>query len=105
MSVRYPINSTVNFDGVAQLFYAVRYNVPNAAGSEDGAAVTTAVEFLDVYGNGVLPEASAYGVLVTASQACMASVTNKTASGFDVVLTPPSGVQLAAGTFDLFVAQ
>jgi hypothetical protein len=85
------------------MFYGVRSNVANAAGAGAGAAVTTAVEFVDQYGNGTLP--AEYAVTVTPSQAAFVSVTSKTTSGFDVVLTPPaSGDTIAAGTFDLLVA-
>jgi hypothetical protein len=50
----------------------------------------------------VLP-ANGYAVNVTPSQPCFVSVTNKTASGFTVVLTPLSGQSIAAGTFSVSV--
>jgi hypothetical protein len=95
------INSTVSIDGDAQMFYAARPNVANAAGAGEGAAVTTAVAFVDQYGNGTLPPE--YSVIATPNQACFVSVSNKTASGFSVTLTPLSGATLAAGEFDLIV--
>jgi hypothetical protein len=44
-------------------------------------------------------------VLVTPSQAsCTVAVTSKTASGFNVILTPSSATAtLAAGTFDVVI--
>jgi hypothetical protein len=71
--------------------------IANAAGGSAGATVTTAVSFPSG-----LP--AAYFVQVVPSQACFATVTSKTATGFNVVLTPTgSGVTLAAGTFDVMV--
>jgi hypothetical protein len=41
---------------------------------------------------------------VTPSQACFLAITNKTSSGFNVVLTPTAGsVTLQAGTIDVVV--
>jgi hypothetical protein len=42
-------------------------------------------------------------VNVTPSQACFATVSNKSITGFTVTLTPLSGVTLAAGSFDVTV--
>jgi hypothetical protein len=82
-------------------------SVANAAGSGDGASVTTPLTFEDQFGNGQLPGDSGQGrytVSVTPSQPCVATVTGKTSSGFNVVLTPlSSGAALAAGSFDLIV--
>ncbi len=70
----------------------------NAAGSGAGASVTTAVAFAPYS----LPPA--YSVQITPSQPALVSVTNKTSSGFNVVLTPlSSSTTLAAGTFDVLV--
>jgi hypothetical protein len=41
---RFVVNSVINVDGNAQMFYAARANVPNAAGGAEGAAVTTAAK-------------------------------------------------------------
>lgn len=83
-----------------RLIVAAMYAVANVAGGSAGAAVTTAVAFASE-----LP--TAYGVQVTPSQACAVSVTSKTSTGFNVVLTPgaPAGTNatLAAGTFDVLV--
>jgi hypothetical protein len=99
---RYVINCTISADGNAQMIYAARANVANAAGGSAGTAVTTALTFVDEYGVGVLP--AEYAVVVTPSQACFATVTNKTTSGFNVVLAPTgSGITLAGGTFDALV--
>ena len=57
---------------------------------------------VDQFGTGRLP--SNFAVVVTPSQACFWSVTNKSASGFTVTLTPVnSSTTLAAGTFDFVV--
>ena len=60
--------------------------------------MTTAVSFPTL-----TPLPPNYSVKITPSQACLVSVTNKTWNGFNVTLTPPSGVTLAAGTFDVMV--
>jgi uncharacterized protein YabE (DUF348 family) len=70
-------------------------NQANVAGGSAGTAVTTAFTGLK------LP--AAYSVHVDANQACAVSITNKTQSGFNVVLTPASTVTLAAGTFDVTI--
>lgn len=44
-----------------------------------------------------------YSVNLEANQQCNSAVLNKLGSGFDVVLWPPSGATLAAGTFDALV--
>lgn len=80
-----------------RLVVALKTDVANAAGGSNGAAVTTHITF----GAGQLP--AKYSVQVTPNQACMASVTNKTDAGFDVVLTPLATVTLGAGTFDVAV--
>lgn len=83
-----------------QAVVATQLAIPNAAGGSAGASVTTPVSF-----SSGLPVN--YFVTVTPSQACFATVTSKTSSGFAVVLTPasPGGVNatLAAGTFDVAV--
>jgi hypothetical protein len=98
---RFIVNSVVSADGNASMLYAARANVANAAGGAEGDAVTTPIAFVDQYGVGVLPED--YAVTVTPNQVAFASVTNKTAAGFDVTLTPLAGATLAAGSFDLAV--
>ena len=75
---------------------AVLVGVANAAGGGAGAAVTTAVSF----GSQLPPN---YTVHVTPSQPAMVSVTGKTSTGFNVVLTPLATVTLSAGTFDVIV--
>jgi hypothetical protein len=75
----------------------------NAAGGSAGAAVTTVVLLPTNLHVSFQGGAAAYGVVVTPNQACYASVTGKSPGGFNVVLTPPSGVTLAAGNFDCFV--
>ena len=94
-------------DGSANLYsdkiiIGVQNNVANGAGGGAGLTVTVAVAFsrlpVDASGNAL------YGVHVTPSQACFVSTSSKTASGFNVVLTPTtSGVTLSSGTFDVLV--
>jgi hypothetical protein len=76
-------------------------SVANASGAPS-AAVTTPVSFTGLYGAPLLP-ANGYAVNVTPSQPCFVSVTNKTTSGFSVVMTPLSGQSIAAGTFSVSV--
>jgi hypothetical protein len=74
------------------------FGVANLAGGSAGAAVTTAVAVPVAAG---LPSSN-YFVDVEVSQACTAHVTNKTATGFNVVLTPnPATATLGAGTFNV----
>jgi hypothetical protein len=82
------------------------YNQPNSAGGGAGQPVTVsfATTFQDQFGQGVLPEDGRYSVAVNPGQSATAYATNKTSSGFSVVLTPvPSTGTLAVGTFDLIV--
>jgi hypothetical protein len=76
--------------------------IANPAGSGAGNSVTVSVSFTDRYGNGKLP-ASNYVATAVPSQACWVTITAKGSSGFNVTLTPPSGVTLASGTFDVVV--
>ena len=72
----------------------------NAAGSGQGATVTVNCTFTDQFGNGRLP--SSYVVSVAASQACFHAISNKSATGLTVTLTPTSSTAtLAAGTIDV----
>lgn len=72
--------------------------IVNAAGGGEGDAVTTAVSVPGV----ALP--ASYDVFVdTNGQAAVACATNKTNTGFDVVLQPPATVTLVAGSFDVLV--
>ena len=68
--------------------------IANSAGGGSGESVTVAVAFPSLPPN--------YAVLVSPSQACAWSITDKAWNGFNVVLTPLSGT-LAAGTFDVIV--
>jgi hypothetical protein len=99
-------------DQVGSKIVAAMADVPNAAGSGANAAVTTSISFAsdEVPQNrpgfpatigGQLP--GRYAVTVQPSQVCSVTVTNKLQTGFSVVLTPPSGGTIAAGTFDLIV--
>jgi hypothetical protein len=96
------VNQLVGANGYCPVVASL-FNVANASGSAS-AAVTTAVSCVDQYGVGALPANGAYSVHVTPNQASVfASVTNKTASGFTVTLTPLSGGSVAAGSFDALV--
>ena len=71
-------------------------NIANLAGASAGASVTTAVVFKD------LPPV--YGVNVTANQDAVCYVTNKTATGFNVVMNPRLATNtLAIGLFDVLL--
>ena len=84
-------------------------NQTNTAGGSAGASVivSMATTFQDRYGSGLLPGDSTsgwYSVAINPGQSATAYATNKTSSGFSVVLTPvPSTATLAAGTFDVLV--
>lgn len=79
-----------------RLVVGFKVNVANVIGSAAGASVTTAVAFTD------LP--AKYAVSITPSQDAVAYVTNKTNSGFNVVLSPRLAANtLAVGTFDVTV--
>lgn len=80
-----------NFDRV---IIGGQIGIANAAGGGAGESVTAAVTFPSLPPN--------YAVLVSPSQACAWSITDKTWTGFNVTLTPLSGT-LAAGTFDVIV--
>ncbi len=72
-------------------------NVATAVGGSAGAAVTKAVTFGE-------PIAVPYSVQVTANQDAVCFVTNKTANGFTVNLTPRLAAStLTAGTVDIIV--
>jgi hypothetical protein len=69
-------------------------NVANLSGAAS-AAVTTAVSGLDLPAN--------YMVDVECNQQVFVTITGKTQSGFNVVMTPLTGVAVAAGTFNVRV--
>ena len=74
--------------------------VPNSAGSGACNSVTVPVSLP------VMPPFfdGRYAVSVSCSQACFAAITAKTASSFNVVMTPTtSSVTLAAGSIDVTV--
>lgn len=74
-------------------------NIANAAGSGAGASVTTAVALPSTAN---LP--ANYAVVVNPGQAATAYVSGKTATGFNVTLTPVlSTATLGAGTFDVVI--
>lgn len=95
------VNRLVGASGY-QPVVAAAYNVPNGAGS-GSSPVTVSMSFTDMFGVGQLPASGAYSAHVTPSQACFVSITSKTASGFNVVLTPLSTGSIAAGSFDVLV--
>jgi hypothetical protein len=82
-----------------RLAYWTQYGVANVAGGGAGAAVTTAVAVPAAAG---LPSNGNYIVDVEASQDCTCYVSSKTATGFNVTLTPRLAANtLAAGTFNV----
>jgi hypothetical protein len=80
--------------------------VVNAAGGAAGASVT--INHSKISGDGVTPglPARGYQVVATPNQAnVVASVSNKTTTGFTITLTPiSSSYQIVAGTVDYVVA-
>lgn len=97
-----PMPHIVTDTQARNLTIASQIGVPNAAGGSAGASVSTPVSFTDQYGNGLLP--AVYTVHVMPNQTCFATIAGRSATGFNVVLTPTSGsVTLAAGTFDATV--
>jgi hypothetical protein len=96
------VNRLVGHNGYLPVVAALP-GIANASGGT-GVAVTTAVSFTDQFGNGTLPANGQYCVAVTPSQAAFVSVTNKTASGFNVVLTPTlASTAIASGQFDCLI--
>jgi hypothetical protein len=97
-----PIHTVEMVDGSNQartdrLIAGVQLSVANAAGST-GTPVSTAVAFPA----GALP--ASYAAFVDPGQpGVFASVSSKTSSGFNVVLTPLSGAAVAAGTINVLV--
>ena len=86
-------SQNANNDGIVM---GIQPNIANAAGGAAGAAVVTAVAFANLPAN--------YAVNVTPGQDATAFVSGKTASGFNVTLTPRLATNtLAAGTFDVTV--
>jgi hypothetical protein len=81
-----------------RVLVGLQIGVANLAGSGAGASVVTAVTFAA----GALP--SSYAVIVTPAQDATSFVTNKTANGFNVTLTPRlASATLAASSFDVVV--
>lgn len=87
----------INTTGYA-VYTAILNDLANLVGGGAGQAVTTAVALSG------LPASLDYTINITPNQACAASWSAKTSSGFNVVLTPlNTGDTIAAGTFDVVV--
>jgi hypothetical protein len=94
-SIEVPDGSNINY--YDRIVLGSMLAVANAAGGSAGATVSTPISFPSG-----LP--AAYFVDVQPSQACFVTITSKTNTGFNVVLTPmTTGTTLAAGTFDVVV--
>jgi hypothetical protein len=91
------IGNTSNFARTDRVFLAAYPQTPNPAAAAAGDSVTVSFSGL------VLP--ATYSVIVSGlSQEAVATVTNRTHTGFNVVLNPLTGsVVLAIGTFDVLV--
>ena len=75
---------------------AIFSQIATPAGSGAGASVTISFSVAPVEISGD------YSVLASADQECFCKVTNRTSTGFDVVLTPPTALlTLAAGFIDV----
>ncbi len=82
-----------------RLKYWTQYNVANGAGGGAGLAVVVAVAVPAAAG---LPSNGNYIVDVEASQDCTTFISAKTATGFNVTLTPRlAATTLSAGTFNV----
>jgi hypothetical protein len=86
------------------IFAASLFNVANPSGSGTSPVSVTISNLVDSLGNGMLPVDGRYGVVVSTSQACLTSISNKTASGFEITLTPVGGAAIQAGSFDCWVS-
>ena len=91
------IGNTSNFARTDRIFLAAYPKTANPAAAGEGDTVTVAFTGLELPAN--------YSVVVSGlSQVCIPTVTNRTFSGFDVVLNPLSAsVTLASGFFDCLV--
>jgi hypothetical protein len=75
----------------------LQLGVPNAAGSGEGATVSTVVTFPE-------PLPPSFTVLVQCNQDAVAYVTSKTTFGFTVNIAPRLATEtIAAGSFDVTV--
>ena len=82
-----------------RLKYYTKYNIANSAGGGAGQSVTVAVAVPVAAG---LPSNGNYIVDVETSQDCTAFVSSKTATGFNVTLTPRLAANtLSAGTINV----
>jgi hypothetical protein len=86
------------FANTDRIILGQQFGVANPAGASGGASVTVAVSFPTSY---QLPPN--YTVMAEPNQAANTYVSNKGPNGFNVTLTPPTGITLAAGTFDVSV--
>ena len=89
--------------------------VANVAGTAAGAPVSTPVKFMNprpYHNAGSLPDGVMindelifrWNVFVTPSQACFATVSDKSTKGFTVTLTPRDNeTSIAAGSFEVTV--
>jgi hypothetical protein len=83
-------------------FLAKLSDVPHVAGAVAGASVRTHVTFRkSPLGQACLP--AKYSVGVLPDQPAVASVVDKSDTGFMVVLSPFNGLALSAGTFDVVI--
>jgi hypothetical protein len=91
------IGNTSNFARTDRIFLAAYPKTANPAAAGEGDSVTVAFTGLELPAN--------YSVVVSGlSQVCIPTVTNRTFTGFSVVLNPLSAsVTLAIGTFDVLV--
>jgi hypothetical protein len=88
------VNGSSPLSNPDRLKLALLFNVANLSGATS-AAVTTAISGLDLPAN--------YMVDVECDQNVFVTITGKTITGFNVVLTPLSGAAVAAGTFNVLI--
>jgi hypothetical protein len=95
------INHLVGANGYAPAI-AIISSFAHGAGAASSPVSVTFSNFVDRFGNGLLPSNGGYAVAVSPSQACAISVRNKSPAGFTITLTPALG-SIADGAFDVIV--
>jgi hypothetical protein len=95
------INHLVGAKGYAPAI-AVISNFVHGAGSGSSPVSVTFSNFVDRFGHGLLPSNGGFAVVVSPSQACAVSVTNKSPAGFTITLTPFLD-SITTGSFDVIV--
>lgn len=103
--------ATGSIKGLELVSPGVYTSTPTVSFSQTGFSGTAATATATIGSTGTnvtvpialkLPSTN-YTVKASANQPCTTSYTNKTTSGFTLVLTPPSGTAISAGTADVII--